>query len=532
MHRRALTCTAFGSLVLLMLTAPRATADVFQPRLAADEAGKWLFGEGEWQWGMGELEQRNNERASTAILTEPAFSDFQLSVDFNISSAGSGVRAAVVLLRATGTRTFYWLHFDSQNSAAILVQAKPGDSWNGIARRSITVAQDAWHTARVECRGPQIAVSLDDKPVLEASDATLAAGRIGLGTSQGRVTFRNLRIEGQLVADAGPLADEQPPHKVVSRGGTAGAYQAFPDVCRLTSGELMCVFYAGYGHVSLPNDEWPRGGRICIVRSTDEGRTWSEPGTLFDGPHDDRDPHIAAMRDGTLLCSFFQYRSREGKIEIDTCLVSSRDGGQKWDAEPRVLAANLWACSAPVREMPDGTQILGVYTADDSTAYGAVLRSVDGGKTWSEPVAIDPKSGVRLDAETDVIRLADGRLFAALRSDRANMHYATSTDLGRTWSSVKDIGFPGHCPHLTRLAGGEILLTHRLPGTSLHISRDEGRSWQGPLRIDAVVGAYASTVELADHSVLVVYYEEGSGSAIRAARFRVTPDGIDMLGWK
>jgi hypothetical protein len=97
---------------------------------------------------------------------------------------------------------------------------------------------------------------------------------------------------------------------------------------------------------------------------------------------------------------------------------------------------------------------------------------------------------------------------------------------------VRDIGFAGHCPHLTRLSGGEILLTHRLPNTALHVSRDDAKTWQGPFEIDKVIGAYASTVELKDKSVLVVYYEEGERSAVRAARFRLTKDGIEMIGWK
>ena len=109
-------------------------------------------------------------------------------------------------------------------------------------------------------------------------------------------------------------AADPPKYTVISRGDAAGPYQAFPDVCRLPNGDLACVFYAGYGHVSLPNAEWPRGGRICVVESSDEGRTWSDPRVLFDGPQDDRDPHIAALRDGTLACSFFQYRSVDGKI--------------------------------------------------------------------------------------------------------------------------------------------------------------------------------------------------------------------------
>ena len=318
-------------------------------------------------------------------------------------------------------------------------------------------------------------------------------------------------------------------HLIISRGEAAGTYQAFPDVCRLTNGDLFCVFYAGYSHVSLPRNDWPKGGRICSARSADDGRSWSAPRVLFDGPFDDRDPHVAQMRDGTVVCSFFTYRPQpDGKVICDTCLVSSRDGGQTWATEPRVVAPG-WPSSAPVRELPDGTRLLGVYHEEGATAFGGMIRSTDGGQNWCAPIPIGQGSGVRLDAETDLVRLRDGTLFAALRGDRVNMHFATSADSGITWSPVKDIGFPGHCPHFTRLSSGEILLSHRLPLTSVHVSRDEGKTWQGPYQIDSTSGAYPSTVELRDGSVLAVYYEEGAGSAVRARRFRLKEQGIEFL---
>jgi hypothetical protein len=337
-----------------------------------------------------------------------------------------------------------------------------------------------------------------------------------------RITFTRLNRE---------WLDMGSQHLIISRGEAAGSYQAFPDLCRLTNGDLLCVFYAGYGHVSLPRNDWPRGGRICRIRSRDEGRTWSAPRILFDGPFDDRDPHIAQMQDGTIICSFFTYRPQpDGKVLCDTCLVTSRDGGETWDTEPQVVAAG-WPSSAPVRELPGGTRVLGVYHEEGATAYGGVIRSTDGGKTWCAPIPIGQRSGVRLDAETDLVRLKDGTLYAALRGDRVNMHYATSPDGGLTWSPVKDIGFPGHCPHFTRLRGGEILLTHRLPLTALHVSRDESKTWQGPYQIDTTPGAYPSTVELNDDSVLVVYYEEGAESAVRARHFKLTATGIEFLTW-
>jgi sialidase-1 len=321
----------------------------------------------------------------------------------------------------------------------------------------------------------------------------------------------------------------QPAPKVISRGEAAGTYQAFTDICRLVNGDLLCVFYAGYGHVSLPKEGWPKGGRICMVRSSDEGKTWTPPQVVYDSPLDDRDPHIAAMRDGTVVCSFFTYEIPDGKPpRCATCLVSSQDGGKSWESEHRVVAQD-WPSSAPVRELPDGVRVLGVYHDDGATAYGGIIRSTDSGKTWCEPIPIGKGSGVRLDAETDFVLLKDGTLYAALRGDKVNMHYATSPDKGLTWSGVKDIGFPAHCPHFTRLTGGEILLTHRLPNTALHVSRDEAKTWQGPYSIDTTIGAYASTIELKDGTVLVVYYEEGQSSAVRARRFRLKADGPEFL---
>ncbi len=326
---------------------------------------------------------------------------------------------------------------------------------------------------------------------------------------------------------------------VISRGEAAGTYQAFPDACRLRNGDIVAVFYAGYAHVSLPKPpEWPKGGRICLVRSRDEGRTWSEPTVIYDDPDDNRDPHIAEMPDGSLVCTFFSLRPTgkespkwEGR---GAKMIRSTDGGKTWGREARTLvgAGERWYCSAPVRCVSDGTWLLGVYRyAPPSETYGGVLRSTDNGTTWEGPILIGKGQNLPLDAETDVIELKDGTLYAALRSGKPDvpMHYATSADGGKTWTEAKDIGFRGHAPHLYRMKSGAILLTHRVPNTALHISRDEGKTWQGPFEIDHVLGAYPSSVELKDGTVLFVYYEEGEGSAVRARRFRIGENGIEAL---
>ena len=95
------------------------------------------------------------------------------------------------------------------------------------------------------------------------------------------------------------------------------------------------------------------------------------------------------------------------------------------------------------------------------------------------PVAIKAPPGVGLNAETDVIRLADGRLYAAMRSSTDDMYYAISDDEAESWSEARKAGFPAHSPHLTRLSDGKIILSHRLPKTSIHVSGDDAKTLEG-----------------------------------------------------
>ena len=94
---------------------------------------------------------------------------------------------------------------------------------------------------------------------------------------------------------------------------------------------------------------------------------------------------------------------------------------------------------------------------------------------------------------------------------------------------VKSFGFKGHCPHFLRHSSAVVLLAHRVPATSLHWTADEGKTWNGPVKIDTVGGAYPSMVELPDGLVYCVYYEEGMGSSIRAVRLRVDTKGVTVV---
>lgn len=345
--------------------------------------------------------------------------------------------------------------------------------------------------------------------------------RVGLAMLVGWAAGGLPEVQAATIPKARPGSVE------VCRDGGAGGYEAFPDICRLKDGRLMVVFYAGYEHVSLPKPDHPTGGRIGAVYSSDEGATWSAPEVVYDGPDDDRDPSIAQLQDGRLICSFFSLRaSPQGYTGLGTWLIESDDGGRTW-SPPRCLTERYY-CSSPVRELEGGLLILGLYRQDDAGSAGAVIRSEDGGRTWGPVIDID-SGGRRLDAETDVIALHDGSLYAVQRAPEQSMCFSRSLDQGRTWSVSEPIGFPGHCPYLMRTTNGVLLLAHRLPQTTLHYSRDDGLTWERGELVDQFIGAYPSMVSLRDGSMLIVYYEEGAGSNLRARRFRVEDDGMQWL---
>ena len=307
----------------------------------------------------------------------------------------------------------------------------------------------------------------------------------------------------------------------------AGGYEAFPDVCRLQDGRLMCVFYASWAHVGLPDDAHPKGGRVSACFSSDEGKTWTPAQVVFDGPHDDRDPSVVQLKDGRILCNFFTLRAKAGGgyRGIGSWLVESSDNGVTW-SPPRIVSS--YYCSSPIRELADGRLILGLYMEESGDAWGAVTISEDSGRTWSPPYDI-PNGGLKLDAETDVITLKDGRLYAAQRTASESMRYSISEDGGKTWTVSKPMGFPGHCPYLHRTPEDIIVCAHRLPSTSLHYSMDECQTWSDNVPVDTCGGAYPSMVTLKDGNTLIVYYEEGEGSSIRAKKFHVTKDGVTWL---
>lgn len=343
-------------------------------------------------------------------------------------------------------------------------------------------------------------------------------------TSVGTALIGLLQSEGEGEATFKRITDE----------GDWGDYEAFPDVCKLANGDLIVVFYAGYGHVAMPNAKLPKGGRITMMRSADNGATWSKPRTLIDLPDDDRDASLMQTKQGTLICTFMKYYGRRNVPKSHVVwFTRSMDKGRTWE-KPRAIDfefKSTTATSSPPIQLEDGTLLMPVYGRDTPSKRPVnkpgqrdrtvILRSTDDGKTWGEPVFLDRGPDYHLQ-EPSLLLLGDGRVLCVMRPV---MTQSFSEDNGRTWSKPRKLAHRGDAPYLLRTSDELILCAHRHPGTSLTVSADQGKTWSEPVQLDNCRGAYPSMVELEDGKVLCVYYEEGAGSSIRQAVFRVAMPG-------
>ncbi len=550
--------SALAAVLLLALLTPTAlpvaALEPLLPLAAPEALGAWVACGGVWAVRAGVLAQSepwvaeiSHEQSGHLFLRQPAYRDVDLSVEFRVDPASPGVGGAELLFGATDSRTYAVLQFSTRANAVLLAKASAQAFWTDVARaQQVPMPRGTWQAVTLAVRGPEIAVMVNGKQVLQARDTTLTAGLLGLGSSQARVAFRDLRIVGEPVPLEPPWRDlggrpAKPEFAVLCEDAGAGAYEAFPDVCRCANGDLLCVFYAGASHISLPTATLPRGARVAAVRSRDEGQTWGPALPVADTPWDDRDPSITCLKDGSLVCNWFTYYGdyqapQPGRPTHfkELWLAFSKDHGATW-GEPRqvpVTENRYWASSSPIIELSDGSLLWPVYREQQQPlcTWSAMLRSSDHGLTWSGPHWVDENNPD--NDEPAVLELPGARILCLMRNNEGDsMWWSESLDHGLTWSATQKTGFPGHAPYLFRSAAGVLLLGQRLPATSIRWSLDEGRTWAGNLLLDTCIGAYPSLVALKDGSVLCVYYEEGEGSSIRAQKLRVSRAGVLQVPW-
>lgn len=325
-------------------------------------------------------------------------------------------------------------------------------------------------------------------------------------------------------------------------------YHGWPTLVRRRNGELLVVCSGGRESHVCPF------GRVELIRSLDDGKTWTYARTILDGPIDDRDAGIVETANGTLLATTFtsmacepaflraratagtdKPRMNEAQLarweaawrrlpegqhnrHIGCWMLKSDDGGLNWSPAWRVPVNSP---HGPVNLADGRLMYAGVALWTKDRTVG-VWVSDDDGTTWNLQAKLPVRAG---DDPTNYhelhsVEAADGRWIVQIRNHNSTNERETlqthSTDGGKTWAEPYSIGVWGLPSHLQRLSDDRLLMTYgyrRKPlGNQARVSTDNGATWSDSMIIqgDATSGdlGYPSTAEISPGQLVTVWYEK------------------------
>ena len=200
------------------------------------------------------------------------------------------------------------------------------------------------------------------------------------------------------------------------------------------TGPLMLFYKVG----PSPREWWG-----MLTTSSDEGKTWTEPEKLGEGPLG----HLIGpvknkpvqFADGSILCPSSTEAGVGGEIFWKVHFEKADGMGKNWEVTGPINDGREFDAIQPsILTYPDGRMQVLCRTRQNVIAQS---WSADGGKTWSEMSATslpNPNAG------TDAVTLQDGRQLLVYNhtvrgkhfpSGRAMLNLALSTD-GKKWQPV------------------------------------------------------------------------------------------------
>ena len=223
----------------------------------------------------------------------------------------------------------------------------------------------------------------------------------------------------------------------------------------------------------------------CVIRSTDRGRTWSEPVWI-------RSPG-----------NFYQ-RSHAQPIQL---------------ASGRIL----WPTYCRSQQ--------------EDRLFGAIQASDDSGRTWRVLSTVrregNPADAAAIDAgnidEPALAELRDGRLLLISRPDGGRF---LSDDGGRKWTYQGQLVSTGKlkAPRIFVLEDGTVICVCTYRNLQVFIGRSNGSSWSGPHDLDTESYGYPGGILLSDQSMLISYCSSGKApNDLYVIRFRVNKDRTGIV---
>ena len=331
----------------------------------------------------------------------------------------------------------------------------------------------------------------------------------------------------------------------------------YPCLVRLPGGDLFMLFSR------RPEKGGMRLGWIAAMRSSDNGRTWSEPDPVIDTQDMvDLDPNVIAWDDEIMAVSTTVPMTHAERVTVSRFIaVGSRDGGRTW-SEAREIETPFVYCSGKINpglRCDDGTLVCPfsrivnidqpIHRDGDSWNECGVLISSDNAGTWtpgetlciSEARPDDQPGAINGLDEPALALCGDGSLYMLMRTGFKCLYQARSLDRGRTWSRPEPTPLVSHnapadiCSfehqHLGR--GWLVVYDHspadRFP-LAAAVSLDEGRSWSPPhiLTDQGMPSHYPACCQTRSGEIMVVWQQDtAAGRHLQGCL--IDPDVVEEL---
>jgi sialidase-1 len=272
-------------------------------------------------------------------------------------------------------------------------------------------------------------------------------------------------------------------------------YSAFPSIIRRPDGELIVAFRRAPERRKLGESSTTHtdpNSYLVLVRSRDEGRTWSpSPQLIFAHPFGgSQDPCMLQLRDNSIVCSSYGWcllnpnaakpmtnSLKHGNfVFMGGYLLRSKDAGHTWDGPavpppvPGETGVDAFGKSVAafnrgaMCETRDGKLFWVVAASRNLSPRRTethLLVSSDKGATWqySCPVAVDDQVTFN---ETSLYETPKGDLVAFMRTANFDDHttIARSVDGGKSFQKWEDAKFQGHPHFALRLPSKSVLLVY------------------------------------------------------------------------